>query len=107
MTEHLPTFRRHLAQRGYSTLSARDYTQKARQFHAWLDGRPVTEALLRQYRAELRQRTAAPASVRGSLAALSLWFHFLELNRLASGLPPVPPPLDPGESRQGRRPRPQ
>ncbi len=99
--EHLTHYRRHLCDR-YSPLTARDYALRVRQFLAWLEGKPLTADTLLLYREHLR-REHSRAAVRGALAALSTWFIFLETHRLATGLPAVPPPLDPHESRQGRR----
>lgn len=103
----LRPFRRHLVARGYSVHTARHYTGKAEAFVRWLDGRSVTARELRAYRDHLRGAGHTQSSIRGSLAALSLLFRYLELNRLATGLPPVPPPLDAHESRQGQRRRPE
>ena len=58
---------------------------------------------LRAYREHLRATNTARSSVRGALAALSLWVQFCYRSGLLESLPAVPPPLDAGESRQGRR----
>ena len=103
MNEQLCSYGRHLAQKGYSPLTARDYALKARQFETWRGERPLCEETLRAYRAHLRQH-AARSTVRGRLAALSLWLMFLHQAGLVEELPAVPSPLDAHESRQGRRP---
>ena len=78
-----------------------DYATKVRAFHCWLEGWPVNAETVAAYREHLRERTSR-ATVRGYLAALSTWFAFLGRSGYPD-LPPVPAPLDPDESRQGKR----
>ena len=100
MIEYLPANRRLVAKR-YRPSTVADYVTKVRAFYCWLGGRPITAAVLLEYRDHLRL-DRAQRTVRGVLAALSTWFRHLGAAGMV-GLPAVPAALDPEENRQGQR----
>lgn len=53
------------------------YLRDLRVFFIWLEGRPVTRELVRQWKETLRLRDYAPATINSMLSALNSLFRFL------------------------------
>ena len=86
MTEHLDTFLEWLGEtRGEGTVKS--YRYKILAWLAWSAGRPVTDALLREYGRHIKTRGLRPRTRRVIQAALRVWFDWLVEQKLMKKAP--------------------
>lgn len=85
--QHLESYLDELRVSDYSARTLEQYRHKLRQFDHWLNGRPITLAVLAQYRDTLLTEGRRPRTVRVTFTALFSFFAFLERAGHCSGLP--------------------
>ena len=85
--ESLAAFRQWLRNNGRGRDTAQNYTAQLRELNEWLQGEPLTEASLTQWRQALLEAGRKPATVNAKIGAVNTWCKFTGLDLRAKQVP--------------------